>query len=254
MLLIVFVFSIIWGFAGNLIPLRRIYVKTLLKIFEFGSSVVHEKANRNKKESVVDHNEETNTEECNNLTKNVSSLNNVQLQQQQQQNDEIINKKNEYSSDDTTTNNTSNNGKATFINNCNNDKNIDLATNCAEKLKINGEIITNNHTHTNTVITREAKLNAPDLPPPPTTLTSSSSEHMNGVGIAATQTEMDGEKIDETKNDLDFQLESCFDYIKSGVESIIEDEVTSRFEAEELKNWNLLTRTNRRYEFISWKL
>ncbi|RLU19996.1 hypothetical protein DMN91_006602 [Ooceraea biroi] len=46
----------------------------------------------------------------------------------------------------------------------------------------------------------------------------------------------------------------CLDYIKSGVEAIIEDEVTSRFEAEELKNWNLLTRTNRYYEFISWKL
>lgn len=30
--------------------------------------------------------------------------------------------------------------------------------------------------------------------------------------------------------------------------------MTSRFEAEELKNWNLLIRTNRGYEFISWKL
>jgi glycerol-3-phosphate O-acyltransferase 3/4 len=38
------------------------------------------------------------------------------------------------------------------------------------------------------------------------------------------------------------------------MEAIIEDEVTSRFEAEELKNWNLLTRTNRHYEFISWRL
>ncbi|XP_020283336.1 glycerol-3-phosphate acyltransferase 4 isoform X2 [Pseudomyrmex gracilis] len=47
---------------------------------------------------------------------------------------------------------------------------------------------------------------------------------------------------------------SSLDYIRAGVEAIIEDEVTSRFEAEELKNWNLLTRTNRYYEFISWKL
>lgn len=38
------------------------------------------------------------------------------------------------------------------------------------------------------------------------------------------------------------------------MEAIIEDEVTSRFEAEELKNWNLLTRTNRYHEFISWRL
>ena len=53
---------------------------------------------------------------------------------------------------------------------------------------------------------------------------------------------------------LDFHLANCLDYIKSGMEAIIEDEVTSRFEAEELKNWNLLTRTNRYYEFISWRL
>ncbi|XP_046427141.1 glycerol-3-phosphate acyltransferase 4 isoform X2 [Neodiprion virginianus] len=52
----------------------------------------------------------------------------------------------------------------------------------------------------------------------------------------------------------EFDTSTCLDYIKAGVEAIIEDEVTSRFEAEELKNWNLLTRTNRHYEFISWKL
>ena len=32
------------------------------------------------------------------------------------------------------------------------------------------------------------------------------------------------------------------DYVKTGVAAIIEDEVTQRFVAEELKNWNLLTR------------
>lgn len=53
---------------------------------------------------------------------------------------------------------------------------------------------------------------------------------------------------------FDFHFANCLDYIKAGVEAIIEDEVTSRFEAEELKNWNLLTRTNRYYEFISWRL
>ncbi|XP_072387993.1 glycerol-3-phosphate acyltransferase 3 isoform X1 [Diabrotica undecimpunctata] len=52
----------------------------------------------------------------------------------------------------------------------------------------------------------------------------------------------------------DFVLSNVFEYVKAGVEAIIEDQVTSRFEAEELKNWNLLIRTNRGYEFISWKL
>ncbi|XP_073996359.1 glycerol-3-phosphate acyltransferase 4 [Rhodnius prolixus] len=52
----------------------------------------------------------------------------------------------------------------------------------------------------------------------------------------------------------EFHLSDCLDLVKAGVESIIEDQVTSRFEAEELKSWNLLTRTNRQYEFISWRL
>ncbi|XP_067614070.1 glycerol-3-phosphate acyltransferase 3-like [Eurosta solidaginis] len=51
--------------------------------------------------------------------------------------------------------------------------------------------------------------------------------------------------------EIRFNLEKCLWYIKAGVESIIEDEVTSRFEAEELKSWNLLTCTNRQYDFIS---
>lgn len=57
-----------------------------------------------------------------------------------------------------------------------------------------------------------------------------------------------------TKVSEDFDLSNIFEYIKVGVEAIIEDQVTSRFDSEELKNWNLLTRTNTGYEFLSWKL
>lgn len=59
---------------------------------------------------------------------------------------------------------------------------------------------------------------------------------------------------DEGGSEERYTLANCLDYVKAGVEAIIEDQVTSRFEAEELKNWNLLTRTNRHYEFISWRL
>lgn len=70
----------------------------------------------------------------------------------------------------------------------------------------------------------------------------------------------------------DFILPDVLDYVKAGVEAIIEDEVTQRFEAEQLKvkvhrvyswtgitsiflqSWNLLTRTNRRYQFVSRRL
>jgi len=53
----------------------------------------------------------------------------------------------------------------------------------------------------------------------------------------------------------EFQLDSVFDYLKTGIGSIIEDEVTQRFVAEELKVWNLLTRTDKQnFEFVNMKL
>jgi len=52
----------------------------------------------------------------------------------------------------------------------------------------------------------------------------------------------------------DFELSDVFDYVKTGVASIIEDEVTQRFVAEELKSWNFLTRTSGSFEYINMKL
>ncbi|CAB4068360.1 GPAT3_4 [Lepeophtheirus salmonis] len=43
---------------------------------------------------------------------------------------------------------------------------------------------------------------------------------------------------------IEFELVDVLDYVKTGIASIIEDEVTKRFVAEELKTWNLLTRTS----------
>lgn len=114
----------------------------------------------------------------------------------------------------------------------------------------NGSITTSNgmaklqHKSSNSLISREVMLSAPDLPSPERKKSTETDTIKEDKNI----------DIDDDGRGLDFQLASCFDYIKAGVEAIIEDEVTSRFEAEELKNWNLLTRTNRMYEFISWKL
>ncbi|CAH2101486.1 unnamed protein product [Euphydryas editha] len=66
-----------------------------------------------------------------------------------------------------------------------------------------------------------------------------------------------GHKTDQTgklETNLEFHLHHCMDLVKAGMESIIEDQVTSVFEAEELRSWNLLTRTNRQYEFLTWRL
>ncbi|KHN72483.1 Glycerol-3-phosphate acyltransferase 3 [Toxocara canis] len=49
-------------------------------------------------------------------------------------------------------------------------------------------------------------------------------------------------------------VDDTFDFITAGIESIIEDQVTSRFKAEELASWNLLTRTSYGYQHINAKL
>ncbi|CAH0730663.1 unnamed protein product, partial [Brenthis ino] len=58
----------------------------------------------------------------------------------------------------------------------------------------------------------------------------------------------------KVETNLEFHLHHCMDLVRAGMESIIEDQVTSVFEAEELRSWNLLTRTNRQYEFLTWRL
>ncbi|XP_026690321.2 glycerol-3-phosphate acyltransferase 4-like isoform X2 [Ciona intestinalis] len=51
-----------------------------------------------------------------------------------------------------------------------------------------------------------------------------------------------------------FELSDVVYLVKSGIEAVIDDEVTKRFRAEELSSWNLLTRTNFHYQFISIRL
>ena len=43
-------------------------------------------------------------------------------------------------------------------------------------------------------------------------------------------------------------------FLNSGIEAIIDDEVTQCFRPEQLSGWNLLARTNSSHQFMSWKL
>ncbi|KAK9879247.1 hypothetical protein WA026_004097 [Henosepilachna vigintioctopunctata] len=97
--------------------------------------------------------------------------------------------------------------------------------------------------NTNPLISRDENLVL--IPEPPT------NNHKKDDSVLEKGGDGDAVEKEEFK---DFELSSVVDYIKVGVEAIIEDQVTSRFQAEELKNWNLLIRTNRHYEFISLKL
>uniref|UniRef100_A0AAQ5ZPU6 Phospholipid/glycerol acyltransferase domain-containing protein n=1 Tax=Amphiprion ocellaris TaxID=80972 RepID=A0AAQ5ZPU6_AMPOC len=61
-----------------------------------------------------------------------------------------------------------------------------------------------------------------------------------------------------SNKDLDaapeFEMSDIFYFARRGVESIMDDEVTKRFSAEELESWNLLTRSNYNFHYISLRL
>ncbi|KAM6976113.1 glycerol-3-phosphate acyltransferase 3 [Tautogolabrus adspersus] len=52
----------------------------------------------------------------------------------------------------------------------------------------------------------------------------------------------------------EFALSDVFYFYKKGLESIVDDQVTQRFSSEELASWNLLTRTNQNFRYISLRL
>ncbi|XP_051234543.1 glycerol-3-phosphate acyltransferase 3 [Dicentrarchus labrax] len=52
----------------------------------------------------------------------------------------------------------------------------------------------------------------------------------------------------------EFALSDALYFYKKGLESIVDDQVTQRFSSEELASWNLLTRTNHNFRYISLRL
>ncbi|KHJ92749.1 Acyltransferase [Oesophagostomum dentatum] len=59
---------------------------------------------------------------------------------------------------------------------------------------------------------------------------------------------------DHKKTTVRTVVDDSIDFITAGMETIIEDQVTTRFRAEELPSWNLLTRTRYSFQHINWKL
>ncbi|KAI3380822.1 hypothetical protein SNEBB_002345 [Seison nebaliae] len=58
----------------------------------------------------------------------------------------------------------------------------------------------------------------------------------------------DGSENEELVKKID--LAHAIDFCCDGIQSIVDDNVTKRFNAAELRTWNLLTRTNHQYEYI----
>uniref|UniRef100_A0A915ENF8 Phospholipid/glycerol acyltransferase domain-containing protein n=1 Tax=Ditylenchus dipsaci TaxID=166011 RepID=A0A915ENF8_9BILA len=49
-------------------------------------------------------------------------------------------------------------------------------------------------------------------------------------------------------------VNDTWEFLNAGIEAIIEDEVTTRFETAQLASWNFLLRSRANYVYISWKL
>lgn len=222
----VFLFSIVFmASIGKSFGVRRLYVDLLVKIFEFGRQNI----------------ESVRKQQFANITKST-------VEEEDEEEDSPAN-------GDNRSNETADTGDGTT------------------NEKTNGNIPNGNHRYTNgrdsashianggnTVISRAESL---ILSPEVIDDTRSKSTEPHDEGGLRMRDVGDDNGDDETKSDgsdggeheaAGFKLSNCLDYVKSGMEAIIEDQVTSRFLAEELKNWNLLTRTNRHYEFISWRL
>uniref|UniRef100_A0A8C5HGW3 Glycerol-3-phosphate acyltransferase 4-like n=1 Tax=Gouania willdenowi TaxID=441366 RepID=A0A8C5HGW3_GOUWI len=55
-------------------------------------------------------------------------------------------------------------------------------------------------------------------------------------------------------SEVEFRMTDVFYFSRKGMESIVDDEVTKRFSAQELESWNLLTRSNYNFSHISLTL
>ncbi|KAI7797440.1 glycerol-3-phosphate acyltransferase 4-like [Triplophysa rosa] len=60
--------------------------------------------------------------------------------------------------------------------------------------------------------------------------------------------------IGHTPSSSEYEMSDIFYFFRRGIESIVDDEVTKRFSAEELESWNLLTRSNYNFQHISTRL
>ncbi|XP_016084388.1 glycerol-3-phosphate acyltransferase 4-like [Sinocyclocheilus grahami] len=69
--------------------------------------------------------------------------------------------------------------------------------------------------------------------------------------------ELDGSASTTTSpspSSSEFEMSDTFYFCRRGIESIVDDEVTKCFTAEELESWNLLTRSNNNFNHISTSL
>ncbi|XP_046386863.1 glycerol-3-phosphate acyltransferase 3 isoform X2 [Ischnura elegans] len=231
LLAIIFLASI-----GKSLGVRRLYVKLLLKVFEYGRVHIEKARRRERYEIGMDSSESESEEDGGHgMTAN------------------------RYSANHSSNNKVGNGPYDHVMANNHSNSNHKCSDGMVNSKLQNGHIPSGDHT----LISREDLILEPDPEcnhrPNHNHMELNHNEHYSKMDLKENSLSDKGEEKYPRRRSFEtlkreFELADCLDYVKAGVEAIIEDEVTHRFEAEDLKSWNLLTRTNRRYEFISWKL
>ncbi|XP_051759541.1 glycerol-3-phosphate acyltransferase 4-like isoform X1 [Ctenopharyngodon idella] len=82
-------------------------------------------------------------------------------------------------------------------------------------------------------------------------------EELKEIRRNGSSRELDGSASTSTgpsPSSSEFEMSDTFYFCRRGIESIVDDEVTKCFSAEELESWNLLTRSNYNFQHISTRL
>ncbi|XP_016360741.1 glycerol-3-phosphate acyltransferase 4-like [Sinocyclocheilus anshuiensis] len=82
-------------------------------------------------------------------------------------------------------------------------------------------------------------------------------EELKEIRRNCSSRELDGSASTTTSpspSSSEFEMSDTFYFCRRGIESIVDDEVTKCFTAEELESWNLLTRSNNNFNHISTRL
>uniref|UniRef100_A0A8C2KLX9 Glycerol-3-phosphate acyltransferase 4 n=1 Tax=Cyprinus carpio TaxID=7962 RepID=A0A8C2KLX9_CYPCA len=82
-------------------------------------------------------------------------------------------------------------------------------------------------------------------------------EELKDIRRNCSSPELDGSAsitTDPSPSSSEFDMSDAFYFCRRGIESIVDDEVTKCFTAEELESWNLLTRSNYNFNHISSRL
>jgi glycerol-3-phosphate O-acyltransferase 3/4 len=211
-------FILVVGLAsvGASLGLRKMYVKALLKIFEYATNIKQEKV------------------------KDCEQILGDDLKSQMKKHKELALRerlrKESFMLKPFKSTSSSSKNSLTDIQ----DKGLELELKDLEKLREQSDDDEDGYTNVNPIVNRQQINNTSSSNSTTTTL----------------EKDKRADPRSRTLSDFkrDFQLGDIIEFVHNGLDAIVDDDVTKRFTTEELTVWNLLSRTNQQYEYVSFRI